>query len=155
MVRRIQAHEGEELRKLRLRALSRAPEAFCSSLEEASRLTPPIWEERARMGAQSERTATFVAVGDNGFQGMTVITLNEGSAEITAVYLDEEARGHGLATQMLREALAFAGPIEVCLEVNQKLTAAETLYARCGFRPEGPVRKFPDGRVMRGWVRRP
>jgi ribosomal protein S18 acetylase RimI-like enzyme len=155
VVRRIQAHEWEQLRDIRLQALERAPEAFCSSLEEVSRVTRPIWEERARMGAESERTATFVAEQGGRFQGMLIVSKEEDGAEIFAVYLAQEARGQGIATRMLQQALDFAGPIPVRLEVNQSLTAAEALYRRCGFRPDGPVRKFPDGRVMRGWTRNP
>ena len=155
VVRRIQAHEWEQLRDIRLQALERAPEAFCATLEEVSRVTPPIWEERARMGSESERSATFIAEQGGSFQGMLIVNLEEGRAEILAVYLAEEARGQGLATRMLQQALDFAGPIPVVLEVNQSLTAAEALYARCGFHPEGPMRKFPDGRVMRGWTRHP
>lgn len=153
VVRRIRTEEWKQLKELRLRALSRAPEAFCSTFEEASRLSDPIWEERARMGAESERSATFVALEQERLVGMTVVTLDQQRAEITAVYLDDEARGQGLASQMLRQALDFAGPIEVWLEVNQQLVAAEALYSRCGFRQTGPTRKFADGRVMRGWVR--
>ncbi|MFN8609647.1 MAG: GNAT family N-acetyltransferase [Vulcanimicrobiota bacterium] len=154
-VRRIEAHEWEQLRDIRLSALKQAPEAFCSTLAEATRLTSPIWEERARMGAESERTATFVVDQSGRFHGMTVVTLDQGRAEITAVFLEPEMQGQGLATQMLRQALDFAGPVPVWLEVNQQLVGAEALYARCGFRLDGGQRKFADGRVMRSWVRHP
>ncbi|MBX3171326.1 MAG: hypothetical protein KF760_28210 [Candidatus Eremiobacteraeota bacterium] len=58
VVRRVQAHEWEQLRDIR----------FCITLEEVSRVTRPIWEERARMGAES-----------------------------AAIYLGHEARGRGVA----------------------------------------------------------
>lgn len=152
-IRRIRKGEWQELRALRLRALDREPEAFCATLHEESRLTQAIWEERCRMGAESERTATLV-VAMNGLRGMTVVKLEgEARAEIYAVYLDAELRGRGLALAMLELAVEFASGLPLWLEVNSSLLAAEALYARAGFRLDGSERKFPDGRVMRGWVR--
>ena len=152
-IRRIQVGEGELLRKLRLRALEREPLAFCSTLAEESRLSAAIWEERCRMGAESERTATVVVADLEGLRGMTVIKREAARGEIYAVYLDSELRGRGLAAGMLQLALDFVPDLPSWLEVNATLTDAEALYARCGFRLDGSIRRFPDGRVMRGWVR--
>lgn len=152
-IRRIRVGEWSALRDLRLRALEREPEAFCATRAEEGRLTQAIWEERCRMGAESERTATMVVAEGDGLVGMTVVKLEEQRAEVYAVYLDAEARGRGLAAQMLEQAVEFAAGLPVWLEVNAALTAAESLYQRCGFRLNGSVRKFPDGRVMRAWVR--
>ncbi|MBX3172136.1 MAG: GNAT family N-acetyltransferase [Candidatus Eremiobacteraeota bacterium] len=152
-IRRIKTGEWAALRDLRLRALEREPQAFCATRAEEARLTRSIWEERCRMGAESERTATFVVAEGKHLLGMTVVKREEERAEIYAVYLAEEARGRGLASGMLELALAFAAGLPVWLEANAALLPAERLYARCGFRLDGTVRKFPDGRVMRGWVR--
>ncbi|ODT58706.1 hypothetical protein ABS71_18625 [bacterium SCN 62-11] len=152
-VRRIQAEEWKALRELRLRALEREPLAFCATVDQEERLNQAIWEERARMGAESLRSATVVVAEGSRLHGMIVVKIEETRAEIYAVYLEPELRGRGLASRMLRQALEFAAGLPVWLEVNADLGAAESLYARCGFRPDGVVRKFPDGRRMRGWVR--
>lgn len=152
-IRRIRTGEWEELRDLRLRALEREPLAFCATQAEEGRLSQAIWEERCRMGAESPRTATMVVAAPEGLRGMTVVTREEERAEIYAVYLDEELRGQGLAGQMLELAVQFGSGLPVWLEVNAELRAAESLYQRSGFRLDGSIRKFADGRVMRGWVR--
>lgn len=152
-VRRIQPEEWKALRELRLRALEREPQAFCATVAQEARLNQALWEERARMGAESLRSATMVVAEGAKLRGMTVVKIEENQAEIYAVYLDPELRGRGLAARMLGLALEFAGDLPVWLEANSELPAAEALYARCGFRLDGVVRKFPDGRRMRGWVR--
>ena len=151
-IRRVRVQEWESLRDLRLRALEREPAAFCATRDEENRLTRAIWEERCRMGAESPRTATLV-VAEDGLRGMTVVKLEDVRAEVYAVYLDAELRGRGLARGMLELAVEFAAGLPLWLEVNSALVEAEGLYARCGFRLDGSVRKVPDGRVMRGWVR--
>lgn len=151
-IRRLRMDEWESLRDLRLRALEREPQAFCATRAEEGRLSQAIWEERCRMGAQSPRTATLV-VAEDGLRGMTVVKLEDARAEVYAVYLDAELRGRGLALGMLKLAVEFAAGLPLWLEVNSSLKAAEALYARCGFRLDGSVRKFADGRMMRGWVR--
>lgn len=105
------------------------------------------------MGAESPRTATMVVAAPEGLRGMTVVTREEERAEIYAVYLDKELRGQGLAGQMLELAVQFGSGLPIWLEVNAELRAAESLYQRSGFRLDGSIRKFADGRVMRGWVR--
>lgn len=152
-IRRIKTGEWEALRDLRLRALEQEPQAFCATHAQEELLTPPIWEERCRMGAESERTATMVVAEGARLMGMTVVKREEERAEIYAVYLDEAARGRGLASGMLELALDFVPELPAWLEVNAALRAAERLYEKCGFRLDGTVRKFADGRVMRGWVR--
>jgi ribosomal protein S18 acetylase RimI-like enzyme len=152
-VRRIQPAEWKALRDLRLRALEREPEAFCATQDQEARLNQAIWEERARMGAESQRTATLVVAHESALGGMTVVKLEERRAEIFAVYLDQELRGQGLARRMLELAIEFAAGLPLWLEVNSNLVGAEALYARCGFRLDGSLRKFPDGRQMRGWTR--
>ncbi len=151
--RRIRTGEWEALRDLRLRALEREPQAFCATRAQEGLLTPAIWEERCRMGAESERTATMVVAEGSVLLGMTVIKREEDRSEIYAVYLDEVARGRGFGTGMLELALAFVPDLPAWLEVNASMTAAERLYEKSGFRLDGTVRKFADGRVMRGWVR--
>lgn len=152
-IRRIKTGEWRALRDLRLRALELEPQAFCATRAQEELLTPAIWEERCRMGAESERSATVVVAEGENFLGMTVVKREDERAEIYAVYLDEAARGRGLAGAMLELALAFAPDLPAWLEANAALSAAERLYARSGFRLDGSVRQFADGRVMRGWMR--
>lgn len=138
---------------MRLRALEREPQAFCASRAQEELLTPAIWEERCRMGAESERAALMVVAEESRLVGTILVKLEQERAEIYQVYLDEEARGRGLAGEMLKRALDFAAGLPVWLEVNAALTEAERLYERNGFRLDGTVRRFADGRVMRGWLR--
>lgn len=152
-VRRIGVGEWQALRDVRLRALETEPQAFCATRASEGLVTEAIWEERCRMGAESHRSATFVVTRDGHFYGMTVVQREEKRAEIYAVYLDPELRGRGLGQQMLAQALEFAQGLPVWLEVNESLGAAEALYRRAGFQLDGTVRRFADGRRMRGWVR--
>jgi hypothetical protein len=52
-VRRTRTTDWEELRELRIRALADAPDAFSSTLEEATTLPEAVWREWAEGGPAS------------------------------------------------------------------------------------------------------
>lgn len=83
-IRRVRSGEGDELRKLRLRALADAPGAFASTYAEASR-PPEVWEEAARRRSEGEQESTFVAVDGRRWVGL--VGAYRGQADATAVEL--------------------------------------------------------------------
>jgi len=64
----------------------------------------------------------------------------DGTCELRKMYLEKEARGHGVGKRMLERALAFArglGYRRVELETASVLERAIAMYTAAGFRPLG------------------
>ena len=85
---------------------------------------------------------------DGRFAG-TVTVLPYGSfAWIGMVLVDEAARGHGLGTALLEEALAIVGPdCTACLDATP---LGRPVYSRLGFRADGELQRWqrPASRSM-------
>ncbi|MDO9445935.1 MAG: N-acetyltransferase, partial [Dehalococcoidia bacterium] len=92
-VRRIRADEGIALREVRLRALRLAPEAFHSTVEEASLHPEAEWHDRAERGANGAYEAMFVLDRGDGVLGGMVytnaLTDPPHDAFISSMWLDE------------------------------------------------------------------
>lgn len=73
--------------------------------------------------------------------------LPDGSTEIKRVYVAPEARGQGLAAQLVEElatrARAAGAPL-LRLDTMKTLAAACHLYAKLGFVERGPYQPIPD-----------
>jgi len=88
-----------------------------------------------------ERGGTFdVAVDAHGrFAGCCgLFPQGEGTCELRKMYLEKEARGHGVGKRLLERALAFArglGFRRVELETASILERAIAMYTAAGFRP--------------------
>ncbi|GAA3060238.1 hypothetical protein GCM10010464_25940 [Pseudonocardia yunnanensis] len=92
----------------------------------------------------------FVAHRDSRAVGcIGVWTRSDGAAMIEDVFVHPEARGEGLATEMLRFAIGVArgrgsGPVLIGAEVDD---TPKRLYARFGFRPTAVTRSYSASRA--------
>lgn len=71
-----------------------------------------------------------------GFIAFYCNDLHSKEAFITLVLISEEHRGRGLASKLLKQAIAkcIDGGFQICrLEVQEKNSGAVALYKRCGF----------------------
>ena len=93
--------------------------------------------------------ATCRAAWVDGQVAGTVTVLPYGSfAWIGMVLVDEAARGHGLGTALLEEALAIVGPdCTACLDATP---LGRPVYSRLGFRADGELQRWerPASRRM-------
>jgi GNAT superfamily N-acetyltransferase len=126
-VRRTTPDDWRTLRDVRLRALQDAPWAFGSTYEQEAHLSDDEWRERAG------RPGTFLA-GDAGMAGGFVN--GPGLVRLWGMWIEPEARGRGLAEQLVDAVEEWArsiGATELELAVSESAPAARAAYTRMGF----------------------
>jgi ribosomal protein S18 acetylase RimI-like enzyme len=152
-VRRIRADEWPPLRRLRLEALKDSPMAFVDQFEEALTRPDSFWQERAQRGAHSARSATFVAVGGDGFVGMATCFVEDlddddrVSVHVVGVYVTPAYRGTGVVDALMAAVLGFAHrdlrADRIHLFVTETNGRAEAVYRRIGFVRTGATMPYP------------
>ena len=147
IVRRVIPEDWSALRDLRLESLRTDPLAFGSTLDRELGFPSERWQERAKDGAISPRSATFVAVAPDGrLAGMagTMLTDVPRVLAVWGMWVRPEARGKGLGGKLLDALLAWGRCTHpgstVRLEVNPEQVAAVHLYESRGFSPTGRER---------------
>jgi GNAT superfamily N-acetyltransferase len=150
-LRRIRDDEWSELRDLRLRALSDAPDAFTATYEREVEEPEQLWRGWAADGAEGGSSITVVAVDDGRWIGMAMGAPHRdhpGEAGLFAMWVDPVARGSGLAGRLVEEVVRWArsGGFPVLrLRVTGNNDAAVRLYERVGFSDEGPRIPLREG----------
>lgn len=130
--------EWELFRSLRLTALQEAPYAFGSTYEGEAYAGADWWRERladrARFVAEVDgQAAGMVSGGDSG---------TEGTAAITAMWVEPGFRRHGVGALLVESVLEWArsnGYADVVLWVTAGNEEAERLYQRHAFVRTGQV----------------
>ena len=152
-IRRLQRPDAEAFRALRLEALSDSPTAFGTSHHEEAAL--PLERFAAELDPVAERQL-FGAFVDGQLVGIVGVGREPAAKErhravIRSLFVSPRARGRGVATALLGQALAVAdampGVWQVTLTVTRGNDAAIALYTRSGFTPYGtlPASLFVDG----------
>ena len=153
-VRRARSDEWRELRKLRLHALEDAPDAFETTLSQASAWTDDQWRDRFE---DRDGRVTFVEEGDGGSLVAMAFGFHEGgagTAYLAGMFVVPHDRGNGLGLRLVAAIEAWAraaGVSRVELEVNPAADAAVRLYERSGYRATGetrPMSSRPDVTVV-------
>ena len=152
-IRRIGAGEWRELRDLRLRALTDAPDAFTATYEEESIDADAHWTGWATAMAEGGSSFGLVAEREGRWIGMAVGGPNRdfpGEAGLYAMWVDPSARGAGVARALVEGVVAWARSARfpvIRLRVTVSNEAAVGLYLRCGFSDAGlrlPLREGSD-----------
>ncbi|HLJ55370.1 MAG TPA: GNAT family N-acetyltransferase [Chthonomonadaceae bacterium] len=110
-VRRIRTGEADIYRSIRLRALSEAPEAFCSTYENAIRRSPESWVEQADEAAEGTDRAIFLALDGAEPVGMAALYRDPdapASGNLLQMWVAPDRRGTGLAADLLDAVFAWA-----------------------------------------------
>lgn len=142
-VRRIRADEVSAYREMRMRALALAPEAYGTTLAEASARTDDEWRTLVHRSATSDDFALFVLDrGAGRLAGSAGLMIEAGRAdpEIVQMWLDEDLRGDGWGEALVAaaEARALARGWSACtLWVEDDNPRARRFYTRSGYRPTG------------------
>lgn len=143
-----QAEPGDEplLLKIRLEALSEAPEAFGSTLDR----------ERARPLVDWQKwlspSATFLLQTSTGPEGIAAAVPDSTDPTVVhlmAMWVHPARRGSGAASALVQSVLAWAerrGASSVRLDVIEGNDRARRLYERHGFQATGQIAVRPrDG----------
>ena len=99
------------LKAVRLRALADAPEAFGTTLAQASAWDDARWQENARRFTLLPPATSFLAYADDTPCGMAnCFTLQEDSqtAELTAFWVAPQQRGQGIADALVAAIISWA-----------------------------------------------
>ena len=145
--RQAQAADWEALRRLRLRALADAPDAFASTLAAEAAFPAEVWRRRAEGGPAS---AIFIARQDGADVGLAGVFAEPdppGRMHLVSMWVDPRHRRQGIARALIDLAIGWAADhraSEVVLWVADQNDAARRLYERLGFRPTGERQPLPS-----------
>jgi len=147
-VRRAVLGDEPILRRLRLEALTEAPEAFTSTYHREIARTTADWQRWISQGItlilEEGGTARGLVAGMHDAEDPTIVHLR-------AMWLHPDLRGSGAADALVAEHLAWAhsvGASCVRLDVIATNGRARRLYERHGFRLTGrQAVRDADGRV--------
>jgi ribosomal protein S18 acetylase RimI-like enzyme len=154
-IRQLTATDAADFKAFRLQSLRDAPDAFHSLPEE--------WDlPLATVVQRIEDNRIFGAFSSMGqFVGIAMLSLTSRSikqmrhkCEIWAVYVEQAARGHGLARRLMEVCIAEAksmGFEAVVLTASTHLIHVVKLYQSLGFTIYGTERgmvKLLDGRYI-------
>lgn len=147
-VTRLEPHDWQVWRRLRLTALREAPDAFLSRLQDwqGDRDTEDRW--RARLAAPG--STCVVAVRGATPCGMVSAATDDTGRPVTwlqSLWVVPEERGAGIVDALVAAVVEVAreqGHTEVLLEVRESNGRAAAAYRRLGFEPTG------ESRLVRG-----
>lgn len=138
-IRRMRAGEGLRFRAIRVRALTEAPTAFGSTLDELRARPDAWWQRRAATNAAGEAAVMFVAERDGAWLGLAGGLFEEeapGEAELISMWLDPAVRGRGVGARLVDAVVQWArerGAARLRLWVTEGNEPAVALYRRSGF----------------------
>ena len=133
-------------RKIRLRMLTEAPDAYGSSYAVEAGFSDSRWRERLgnpMLVLAVNQTEEVVGTA-------TGLAAQNGTVQVVAMYVEPEARGQGCAGQLLDAVAAAArerGAHRLALRVTAGNQAASRCYTRYGFVPTGrswPMERRPE-----------
>jgi GNAT superfamily N-acetyltransferase len=144
-VRVIAPEDWRTWREIRLRALLESPEAFGSTHAREVAMTEDDW--RGRLGSH-ESVSVLAEDGGGRAVGMGGgFPDRPGLLHVVAMWVAPEARGRGVAHDVLRciEAWAAERGLGLHLDVNTRNAVARRSYERYGFVATGSTRPLRAG----------
>ena len=141
----VSPEDWESHRDVRLAMLQEAPDAFWFTYADEAAYDEADWRERIEGAWLVQARDASGVLGSAGL-GSHWEPERAATATLFGMYVAPPARGRGVGEALVRAVLEHArrlGKSEVVLEVTSSNTAAETLYARCGFVPSGAVHDHP------------
>ncbi|HEX3804149.1 MAG TPA: GNAT family N-acetyltransferase [Solirubrobacteraceae bacterium] len=153
-VRPVLSGDWEQLRDLRLLALSTDPDAFGSTYEEARSATDAEWRKRAADSERGAQSRWLAAVDESG--GWIGIAVAHGDgrdvdANLFGMWVAPAARGSGVAAALCDACSGwagehgFAGIVLGAFADNERAIAA---YRKAGFMEYGGISEQRADRVF-------
>ncbi|MEO8334889.1 MAG: GNAT family N-acetyltransferase [bacterium] len=153
-VRRLRAEEWRLYRELRLAALRDSPNAFGSTLAREEAFPDAQWSERLGKAATSRLDHPLVAEVTGHAVGLAWARIeadDPGTATLYQVWVQPEARRHGVGQRLLDTAIAWAreeGAGSMELGVTIAPGSALEFYRRAGFTEVGERTPLRAGSVF-------
>ena len=145
--------DSKAYRSIRLEALERFPELFCSSFQEQVRLEKLYFERLIE--ESSEKGKMVGAFCDNELVAICGVTfetrLLPGAGEIVQMYVRPEVRHRGIGRKLIAAAKDICLSVSaghLVLEVIRSNRGAIALYQSCGFKVDESLGYDPDTHVM-------
>ncbi len=143
-LRRLLPADAPDYRALMLDAYERHPDAFTSSAAERSALPLAWWESRLAPG-DAASSVLIGALADQKIVGVVGLEFEarektRHKATLFGMVVASDARRCGIGHRLVDAAIAMAGQRGVRLmqlTVTEGNAAAQSLYAKCGFRSFG------------------
>ena len=151
VIRQCAAAEWQVYRRLRLSALTNAPDAFGSTLAVENDWPETLWEERLRTGVQSAHDLPLLALADDEPAGLAWGKIDAASRSIAHVYQMWVAPAHrrrGIGADLLVALIVWAhsrNAVQVVLSVTSGDSPARRLYERMGFKADGELASLRPG----------
>jgi len=151
-IRRLTAEDWAPYKAVRLRSLQEDPDAFCSTHTSEVQLSEQEWQDRLALDCTF---GAFDGLGDLVgtavlIPGDKVHTRHQGT--VAGVYVIPEARGFGVADELMAAVINAASPemTRLFLKVNTARRPAVALYERFGFHIYGiePRRALRQGEII-------
>jgi RimJ/RimL family protein N-acetyltransferase len=141
-VRRLTQDDAEAFRKIRLEALENYPQAFQATYESTAELPLDAFKHRLRQYALFGGLIDDELCGFVGFYPLKNPKISH-KGLLWGMYVNEKARGTGLAAAMVEAVLEHArGQVEqVMLSVITENERARRFYEKMGFEPYGLERR--------------
>lgn len=147
-VRPLGEEDWQQYRDARLTALRESPEAFVATVDEEEAYDEDFWRVRMKRSARllAERDGTplgIVSVGRSSDE-------NPQTSELFGLWVTPEARGSGVATELVRAGATLAreqGQTQLAYWVGSDNGRAVAFASGFGFRPMGKRRPM---RVQNG-----
>ncbi|MER7769990.1 GNAT family N-acetyltransferase [Kitasatospora sp. NPDC096140] len=166
IIRRVRQEDWARVKEIRLDSLRDpvAAIAFLETHEQAAARPDEFWQDRAARSATGSAVAQFVAEDTDGrwLGAVSVVVERPGGpgalegdvvrveqTHIVGVYVRPEARGTGLAPDLIRAARDWSWSLaeprieRVRLFVHEDNARAEALYVKVGFEPSGVALPVP------------
>lgn len=130
VVKQCGPEDAENIRTMRLRMLSEAPDAYDADPLAAETQPHRHWEMWAT-GSEDEPRATWLAFVDGEAVGMVAAKLRADQCEVGALWVESERRGCGAGRLLMEAAELWAhkmGAERLSLSVAEGNSAANSLY---------------------------
>jgi GNAT superfamily N-acetyltransferase len=144
-IRRVRRGDERRLRELRLRALSDAPAAFASTVDQDAALSESHWAGLAAESDRAQVAVVFAAVRDERWLGLAAgrwFDPERGVVQLWGMWVDPRARGLRVGGRLVAEVDRWAqshGARHLRLGVVEE-AAVEAFYERLGFTRTGETR---------------
>jgi GNAT superfamily N-acetyltransferase len=148
-LRKLESHEVNLHRDLRLRALRDAPDSFGETYADAAARPSSYWEDLTRSVTEPGRHAMFLAWEGEHVFGSVYGLLDRERSEVGRVggmWVEPAWRRRGVGRALLEEVFGWArarGLSRLALWAPAHSSAAIALYSRAGFRETANRRPLP------------
>ena len=140
MIRRLTPTDASLLRELRLLAISDAPEAFGSTLQETAERSVEMWQHVLR----PEGNPFFICEVENVIGGLIggMSPSKNSVAQLVSMWVSPQLRGRRVSDELVEHIITWAveaGACRITLHCTEGNVFAERLYARHGFIRTGEI----------------